>query len=197
MEKSFWISVIEQSTCHNACKLYQLDKPPLSTPSQRPSHLEILRLLDSNPPNTIMVFVIGPLTDLALAASVSPNTLMRAKSIVIMGGALSGPGNITPLAEFNFYADPIAAARLFALTSRDPSSTMPLSPLGSLSPTILSPYPPKRSLVRNSYRSYFFPWPGPTTFHTPRRLWSKGKATDWEWLSSCRMDEFIREPNFR
>lgn len=104
-----------------------------------------------------MVFVIGPLTDLALAASVSPDTLMRAKSIVIMGGALSGPGNITPLAGFNIYADPIAAARLFALTSRDPSSTMPLSPLGSLSPTILSPYPPKRSLVRNSYRSYFFP----------------------------------------
>lgn len=90
-----------------------------------------------------MIVVLGPLTDLALAASVAPKTLMRAKSIVIMGGAVSGPGNITPLAEFNFYADPVAAARIFALTSREPSSTMPVIPLGSTTASRLPPYPPK------------------------------------------------------
>lgn len=109
--------------------------------------MEILRLLDSNPPNTILIVVIGPLTDLALAASIAPKTLIRAKSIVIMGGAVSGPGNITPLAEFNVYADPVAAARIFALTSPDPSSTMPLNSLGNLSPTTLPPYPPKEDLA--------------------------------------------------
>lgn len=93
-----------------------------------------------------MIVVIGPLTDLALAASISPKTLMRAKSVVVMGGAVSGPGNITPLAEFNFYADPVAAARIFALSSRDPSSTMPLIPPGNLSPTTLPPYPPRKEL---------------------------------------------------
>ena len=39
-----------------------------------------------------------------------------------MGGALSKPGNITPLAEFNIYADAVAAARVFALTSPIPDS---------------------------------------------------------------------------
>lgn len=104
-----------------------------------------------------MIAVIGPLTDLALAASVSPNTLMRAKSIVVMGGAVSGPGNITPLAEFNFYADPVAAARIFALTSVNPSSTMPLIPLGSLSPTTLPPYPPKKDLGLEQLQVLLFP----------------------------------------
>lgn len=52
---------------------------------------------------------------------------------------------------------PIAAARLFALNSRDPSSTMPLSPLGSLSPTILSPYPPKKELGSEQLQVLLFP----------------------------------------
>lgn len=45
-----------------------------------------------------------------------------------MGGALDKPGNITPLAEFNIYADAVAAARVFALTSPIPDSTMPPTP---------------------------------------------------------------------
>ena len=42
-----------------------------------------------------------------------------------MGGAVYGPGNATPMAEFNSLADPTAAARIFALTSPRPESTMP------------------------------------------------------------------------
>ena len=45
-----------------------------------------------------------------------------------MGGALEEPGNITPLAEFNIAADSFAAARVFALTSPIPASTMPPKP---------------------------------------------------------------------
>lgn len=55
---------------------------------------------------------------------------------------------ITPVAEFNTYADTIAAARVFALTSPDPASTMPPPPPpppGQTSnespPPFLSPYP--------------------------------------------------------
>lgn len=104
-----------------------------------------------------MIAVLGPLTDLALAATISPEILMRAKSIVVMGGAVSGPGNITPLAEFNFYADPIAAARIFALTSRDPSSTMPISPLGNKTPSTLRPYPPQKELGLQRLQVLLFP----------------------------------------
>ena len=42
-----------------------------------------------------------------------------------MGGALDVPGNITPVGEFNILADPLAAARVFALTSPNPASTFP------------------------------------------------------------------------
>jgi len=59
---------------------------------------------------------------------------------------------MTPLAEFNIHSDAFAAARLFALTSPDPSSTMPPSPAHMAmhtdhlpSPPFLQPYPEKLS----------------------------------------------------
>jgi inosine-uridine nucleoside N-ribohydrolase len=147
-------------------------KPELNslyTPSLRPSHLEILRLLDENPPDTISIIAIGPLTNLALAASESPKSFMRAKSVLIMGGAIGVPGNITPLAEFNTYADATAAARLYALTSPDPTSTFP--PRAPSIPhktiagnsatevlrTSLPSYPPKAQLGDRRLRVILFP----------------------------------------
>lgn len=55
-----------------------------------------------------------------------------------MGGAIEVNGNITPGAEFNCYADSVAAARVFALTSPTPASTMPPAPNNVAG---LHPYP--------------------------------------------------------
>jgi len=52
---------------------------------------------------------IGPLTNLARAEHKHPGLLARARSILIMGGAIDHPGNVTPFGEFNFWADPQAA----------------------------------------------------------------------------------------
>lgn len=59
---------------------------------------------------------------------------------------------VTPTAEFNFHADSVAAARVFALTSKIPSSTMPQIPQrpddkisASISCAFLGPYPPSVS----------------------------------------------------
>jgi inosine-uridine nucleoside N-ribohydrolase len=53
----------------------------------------------------------GPLTNVALLLSLHPDA--RPERIVLMGGAV-GEGNRTPAAEFNVWADPEAAHRVFA-----------------------------------------------------------------------------------
>jgi len=61
----------------------------------------------------LVVVALGPLTNLATALERDPRRLGRAGRIVVMGGAVAAPGNVTPAAEFNFYVDPEAAALVF------------------------------------------------------------------------------------
>ena len=60
----------------------------------------------------ITLVAIGPLTNLAILVSDSPELLPKIRQIVLMGGASRAGGNVTPAAEFNIFADPHAAARL-------------------------------------------------------------------------------------
>src|SRR5262245_42341199 len=61
----------------------------------------------------LVVVALGPLTNLALALERGRRVLSRVGRIVVMGGAVAVPGNVTPGAEFNFYVDPEAAAAVF------------------------------------------------------------------------------------
>jgi inosine-uridine nucleoside N-ribohydrolase len=54
----------------------------------------------------------GPLTNIALFLARYPELAGRVERIVLMGGAI-GEGNVTPAAEFNIWADPEAAHRVF------------------------------------------------------------------------------------
>ena len=63
----------------------------------------------SDQPGEITIIAVGPLTNLALAEQRQPGTLQKAGQVIIMGGAIAETGNSTPVAEFNFYADPHAA----------------------------------------------------------------------------------------
>jgi purine nucleosidase len=55
------------------------------------------------------IITLGPLTNLAMALLKEPTLPDLLKHVYIMGGAGLGPGNITPGAEFNFFADAEAA----------------------------------------------------------------------------------------
>ena len=58
--------------------------------------------------NNITIIAIGPLTNLSECERIQPGILSKAKQILIMGGAVNVPGNITKKAEYNFYIDPNA-----------------------------------------------------------------------------------------
>jgi inosine-uridine nucleoside N-ribohydrolase len=75
-------------------------------------------------PHSVTIVALGPLTNVARAIIRDPELPTLVNRIVIMGGAVSGPGNITPAAEFNMYCDPTSAQVVF----RSPS-TKTLIPL--------------------------------------------------------------------
>ncbi len=64
-------------------------------------------------PGDIHLVATGPLTNIALAVQAEPRIVDWAASFTIMGGSFTR-GNATPAAEFNIYADPEAAAIVFA-----------------------------------------------------------------------------------
>lgn len=57
----------------------------------------------------LVVFPIGPLTNIAAAIERDPDFARNVARIVIMGGVVRARGNVTPFAEANIYNDPDAA----------------------------------------------------------------------------------------
>jgi purine nucleosidase len=84
----------------------------------------IIRTLRTEPPGTVTLCPLGPLTNIATAFARAPDIVGRVAEVVLMGGAYFEVGNITPAAEFNIYVDPEAAAAVFA--SGVPLTVMPL-----------------------------------------------------------------------
>jgi len=60
-------------------------------------------------PGKISLVAVGPLTNIAEALAREPALPELLNELVIMGGSLQEPGNVSPLAEANFWNDPHAA----------------------------------------------------------------------------------------
>jgi inosine-uridine nucleoside N-ribohydrolase len=60
-------------------------------------------------PGEVTIAAIGTCTNLALAIRKAPEIVPLVKKIVYMGGSFFRQGNVTPTAEFNWWADPEAA----------------------------------------------------------------------------------------
>ncbi|MBU9712819.1 nucleoside hydrolase [Evansella tamaricis] len=63
--------------------------------------------------NELTVIAVGALTNLALAIKKDPTLVERVEKVVVMGGAVTVPGNVVPHAEANIYTDPEAADFVF------------------------------------------------------------------------------------
>jgi purine nucleosidase len=74
----------------------------------------LVETLSKAAPHSITVAMLGPQTNLALALIQAPEITQGIKEVVVMGGAHFNGGNITPVAEFNLYADPDAAKVVLA-----------------------------------------------------------------------------------
>ncbi|KAF0818669.1 Inosine-uridine preferring nucleoside hydrolase [Bacillus sp. ZZV12-4809] len=64
--------------------------------------------------NDILIVNVGRLSSLAAAFILYPSLMNKVSDFYIMGGAFNAPGNVTPVAEANFYGDPYAANVVFA-----------------------------------------------------------------------------------
>ena len=69
----------------------------------------IIDTMRAEPPGTVTLCSLGPLTNIATAFETAPDIVARVEEIVLMGGAYFEVGNTTPAAEFNIYVDPEAA----------------------------------------------------------------------------------------
>src|SRR4051794_32350826 len=90
-----------------------LDGPDLPPPSREPEPIHAVELLARTLRDRPLTLIpIGPLTNIALLIATHPELVSQIENVVIMGGAI-GLGNVTASAEFNIWADPEAAHRVF------------------------------------------------------------------------------------
>lgn len=95
-----------------------LNGPPLPEPTMplQDEHAVdfLIRTLRDEPAGSVTLCVLGPMTNIAMAFAQAPDIVERVAEIVAMGGGLFEGGNTTPVAEFNIYVDPDAAAQVLA-----------------------------------------------------------------------------------
>ena len=117
---------------------------------------DFLREIVVGSPGEVTLVAIGPLTNVAAAIESDPDFAGALAGLVVMGGTVAVPGNITPAAEFNIWMDPEAASIVFDSGA----------PVTMVRPRRLPPHPPRPrpglSRVRRARHSATS-WPGPAT----------------------------------
>jgi purine nucleosidase len=97
---------------------------PVPTDFAPSGFLDLYEDLAGRHGHSLTVVAIGPLTNLAAVLRERPGVLAEVGQIVVMGGAIWCPGNVTRWAEFNFHRDPEAAASV--LSAGLPLTIVPL-----------------------------------------------------------------------
>ena len=91
-----------------------VDLPVASLQPHPTDAIEFIRDRASASEAPLTVIALGPLTNVAVALDGRPDIAHAISEIVVMGGAVEVPGNVTPHAEFNIHEDPWSANAVFA-----------------------------------------------------------------------------------
>ncbi|MBE8992100.1 nucleoside hydrolase [Nostoc sp. LEGE 12450] len=83
--------------------------PQLAIESSTENAIDVILSAAKEYGDRLNIIALGPLTNLAMAIQKDAATMKQIGRIIIMGGAVTVPGNITAAAEFNFFVDPHAA----------------------------------------------------------------------------------------
>jgi inosine-uridine nucleoside N-ribohydrolase len=91
-----------------------LDGPELPDPETEPRKGHAIDFIAAQVEehDGVVLVPVGPLTNIGLLLAKYPGIESRIARVVLMGGAIA-EGNVTPAAEFNVWADPEAAHRVF------------------------------------------------------------------------------------
>jgi len=85
----------------------QLPRPRMSPVSMSSSDFLNKKLNEFS--GDVDLVATGPLTNVARLLRKHPDSLRHVNRLIIMGGAIDVPGNVTPFAEYNIFADVVAA----------------------------------------------------------------------------------------
>jgi purine nucleosidase len=98
---------------HGATGLGHASLPVPEEPAHAAHAVDAILAAARAHPGRLALVATGPLTNIALAAMREPELPRLVGRFVIMGGAYSAHGNVTPSAEFNIWHDPEAARIVF------------------------------------------------------------------------------------
>lgn len=108
-------------------------------------------------PEEVTIVALGPLTNIARAFQRDPELPSLVGRLILCGGTVSGPGNVTPAAEFNFYCDPQSARSV--VRSRCTKTLVPLDITNRIvmSYDLLNQLPPETTKVGRLLRQILPP----------------------------------------
>ncbi len=94
---------------HGADGFGGVDEPvPMASPVSTPGPQLLIDQIEAHDGSTT-VLTLGPLTNVAIALRMRPDIVKKIDELIVMGGSILR-GNVTPVAEANFFNDPHAAA---------------------------------------------------------------------------------------
>jgi len=108
----------DAANVHGADGLGDAGLPAATRGAEARHAAEAIIALSHRHAGRLLLVALGPLTNIALALRLDPTLPQRIARLVVMGGAVTGHGNITPSAEFNVFFDPEAAHIVFEAFER-------------------------------------------------------------------------------